>query len=275
MSMLTRCVRCNRVFRTSTWLLTSVLRVRAIIHRPKGFRRVLPDQRKRFCRVVPRWNTVITRNRQVIVEVSRKKKRDQRKRERKDEFGDWPWTSRPFGPTNRPKDILKTTGRDDVFSFSLFAGPRDSDFAFSFPRMERNDIYNWNILLGWIFLDILVLEQYRLSPRQDQTNFPAFLTRISGNCDVSIDYYIASVTSYSFRNCPIRFAKGERLIEPAITKNRIFMDRLVLKFFNAAVAVPFVFQFNAAFYYRATTRAHPMKNILRVRVLHLTKNKLL
>lgn len=83
MSMFTRCVRCNRVFRTSTWLLTSVLRVRAIIHRPKGFRRVLPDQRKRFCRVVPRWNTVITRNRQEIVEVNRKK-RDRGGREREE-----------------------------------------------------------------------------------------------------------------------------------------------------------------------------------------------
>lgn len=175
-----------------------------------------------------------------------------------------------------PQGYLKDDGARRRFLVLAFRRPeRHSDFAFSFPRMERNDIYNWNILLGWIFLDILVLEQYRLSPRQDQTNFPAFLTRISGNCDVSIDYYIASVTSYSFRNYPIRFAKGERLIEPAITKNRIFMDRLVLKFFNAAVAVPFVFQFNAAFYYRATTRAHPMKNILRVRVLHLTKNKLL
>lgn len=215
MSMLTRCVRCNRVFRTSTWLLTSVLRVRAIIHRPKGFRRVLPDQRKRFCRVVPRWNTVITRNHQEIVEVSRKK-RDRGGRERKDEFGDWPWTSRPFGPTNRPKDILKTTGRDDVFSFSLFAGPRHSDLAFSFSRTEY--FARVNFLRYFYNVDInRKFDIWTSLFRQDQTNFPIFLHntnigqlwRFRSIIIRDRTGYIASVT-YSFRNCPIRFAKGER-----------------------------------------------------------------
>lgn len=148
MSMLTRCVRCNRVFRTSTWLLTSVLRVRAIIHRPKGFRRVLPDQRKRFCRVVPRWNTVITRNRQVIVEVSRKKKRDQRKREEGRVRG-LTLNLETLRADEPPQGYLKDDGARRRFLVLAFRRPeRHSDFAFSFPRMERNDIYNWNILLG-------------------------------------------------------------------------------------------------------------------------------
>lgn len=128
--------------------------------------------------------------------------------------------------------------------------------------------------------------------RQDRTNFRIFLkhlyrTTLKQHFDRLLlalaterDTLYRLLASYSFRNCPIRFAKkgrkGSRLIESAITKNRIFMDRPILKFLTARRAqnVPFVFQFNeAAFYYRVTTRAHPMKNILRV--LHLTKNKVL
>lgn len=137
-------------------------------------------------------------------------------RERKDEFGDWPWTSRPFGPTNRPKDILKTTGRDDVFSFSLFAGPRHSDLAFSFSRTEYFARVNF---LGY-FYNVDINRKFDIWTslfRQDQTNFPIFLHntnigqlwRFRSIIIRDRTGYIASVT-YSFRNCPIRFAKGER-----------------------------------------------------------------
>lgn len=84
MPMLTRCVRCNRVFRTSTWLLTSVLRVRAIIHRPNegvSSRAARPTEAF-LSRGSALEHTIITRNRQVIVEVIRKKKRERDRGER-------------------------------------------------------------------------------------------------------------------------------------------------------------------------------------------------
>ena len=150
--MLTRCVRWSCLFeRRKTRSLTSVLRVEAIIHRRKSSS---PPSRAahRAEAFLSRGSAVENGHYVESRSNSGNKPKEKGSGRGRTSSGIDP-EPRPFGPTNRPKDILKTTGRDprprfltfravetplDFACYALFQSKNYFEFSSSSPFFNKH-----------------------------------------------------------------------------------------------------------------------------------------